>query len=149
TVQAAEGQVYQISDTKSTPVTTGQRLKRGDVIRTAKDAHAFVRLGDGSVIEVKDRSQFSITRNGQGATIHLDRGNIIVEAAKQGNQHLFVDTGDALISVTGTVFSVNSGTKGSRVSVIEGNVALERAGTERTVRAGEQTTTNPSIEKVS
>lgn len=149
TVQAAEGQVYQIQDAKSTPVSAGLRLKRGDVIRTAKDAHAFVRLGDGSVIEVKDRSEFSITKNGQGATIHLNRGNIIVEAAKQTNQHLFVDTGDALIAVTGTVFSVNNGTKGSRVSVIEGSVSLNHAGSERVVRAGEQITTNPSIERIS
>src|SRR5947209_7137214 len=55
TVQAAEGQVYQIADSKSTPIAVGQRLKRGDVIRTAKDAHACVRLGDGSIIEVGDR----------------------------------------------------------------------------------------------
>jgi len=44
TVQAAEGQVYQIADTRSTPVTSGEKLEKGDRIRTAKDAHAFVRL---------------------------------------------------------------------------------------------------------
>ena len=77
TVQAAEGQVYQIADTKSSPVTAGERLQKGEKIRTAKDAHAFIRLGDGSVIEVKDRSEFSITRNAQGTTIHLERGNIV------------------------------------------------------------------------
>ena len=49
TVQAAEGQVYQIADTRSTPVTAGEKLQKGDRIRTAKDAHAFIRLGDGSV----------------------------------------------------------------------------------------------------
>jgi hypothetical protein len=145
TVQAAEGQVYQIADTKSSPVTAGERLQKGEKIRTAKDAHAFIRLGDGSVIEVKDRSEFSITRNAQGTTIHLDRGNIVVEAAKQNGQHLFVDTGDARVSVTGTVFSVNNGTKGARVSVVEGEVHLDHAGSDRVVRAGEQATTNPSI----
>ena len=106
TVQAAEGQVYKINDTKSVPLSTGARLQKDETIRTAKDAHAFVRLGDGSVIEVKDRSEFSISKNGQGTTIHLNRGNVIVEAAKQTNSHLFVDTGDANIAVTGTVFSV-------------------------------------------
>src|SRR5262249_42725000 len=99
------------------------------------------------VIEVKDRSELSITQNRQGATIHLNRGNIIVEAARQ-THHLFVDTGDALVSVTGTVFSVNNGTKGARVSVIEGNVALEHSGSEKVIRAGEQAITNPSIEKI-
>jgi len=42
-------------------------------------------LGDGSVIEVSDRSQFSLTRNGLGTTIHLDHGNIIVQAASRAN----------------------------------------------------------------
>ena len=45
TVQAAEGQVFQIADTRSTPVASGQKLQKGERIRTAKDAHAFVRLG--------------------------------------------------------------------------------------------------------
>jgi hypothetical protein len=148
TVQAAEGQVYQIADTRSTPINSGQKLQKGERIRTAKDAHAFVRLGDGSVIEMKDRSEFSLTKNSLGTTIHLNRGAIVVEAAKQGKQHLFVDTGDSHVSVAGTVFSVNSGTKGSRVSVIEGEVHMEHAGTERTLRGGEQATTSAAIEKI-
>src|SRR5205807_1282597 len=97
TVQAADGQVYRIDDTTSSPITVGQRLQKGERIRTAKDAHAFIRLGDGSLIEVSDRAELSLTRNLQGTTIHLDRGNIIVEAAKQRGQHLFVDTGDARV----------------------------------------------------
>jgi len=149
TVQAAEGQVFQIADTRSTPVTGGEKLQKGERIRTAKDAHAFVRLGDGSVIEMKDRSEFSLSKNWLGTTIHLDRGAIVVEAAKQGKQHLFVDTGDnSHVSVTGTVFSVNSGTKGSRVSVIEGEVHLDHAGSERVLHSGEQATTNAAIERI-
>ncbi len=145
TVQAAEGQVYHISNTKTALVVAGERLQKGEKIRTARDAHAVVRLGDGSLIEIKDRSEFSIDRNALGTTIRLDRGNIVVEAAKQGKQHLFVDTGDARVSVTGTIFSVNNGTKGARVSVIEGEVHLEHAGSERVLHAGEQATTSTSI----
>src|SRR5882762_1371628 len=148
TVQAAEGQVYQIADTRSTAVISGEKLQRGERIRTAKDAHAFIRLGDGSVIEMKDRSEFYITKNSQGTTIHLDRGAIVVEAAKQGKQHLFVDTGDSRVSVTGTIFSVNNGTKGARVSVIEGEVHMDHAGTERVLRGGEQASTSSAIEKI-
>jgi hypothetical protein len=148
TVQAAEGQVYQIADTRSRPVSSGDKLQKGERIRTAKDAHAFIRLGDGSVIEVKDRSEFSLAKNAQGTTIHLNRGAILVEAAKQGKQQLFVDTGDSRVSVNGTIFSVNVGTKGSRVSVIEGEVSLEHAGNERVLRGGEQATTSSAIEKI-
>ena len=149
TVQAAEGQVFQIADTRSTALTAGSRLEKGERIRTAKDARAFVRLGDGSVIEMKDRSEFYITNNLQGTTIHLNRGSLVIEAAKQGKKQLFVDTGDSRVAVTGTTFSVNSGTKGSRVSVIEGEVHLDHGGNERVLRAGEQASTSPAIAKVS
>lgn len=148
TVQAADGQVYQITDTRSAQVTAGEKLQKGDRIRTAKDAHANIRLGDGSTIEMRERSEFFLTKNGQGTTIHLNRGAIIVEAAKQKNQHLFVATGDSLVSVTGTIFSVNNGTKGSRVSVVAGEVHLDHANHDLVLHSGEQATTNASIDKI-
>ena len=148
TVQAAEGQVYQVGDSQTSAIASGARLAKGERVRTAKDAHAVVRLGDGSLIEMKDRSEFYLTRNGQGTTIHLNRGSIVVEAARQKGEHLFVETGDSLVSVTGTVFSVNNGTKGSRVSVIDGEVNLNHAGADRVLRAGEQASTSASIAPV-
>jgi ferric-dicitrate binding protein FerR (iron transport regulator) len=145
TVQAAEGQVYQVADTRTAAVSAGAKLQKGEKVRTAKDAHAVIHLGDGSSIEMKDRSELYLTKNGQGTTIHLDRGSIVVEAAKQKDGKLFVESGDSLVAVTGTVFSVNNGTKGSRVSVIEGEVNLNHAGSDRVLRPGEQATTNPAI----
>src|SRR5438094_1107210 len=164
TVEAADGSVYSVADSQTRVINLGEKLARNQVIRTAKDAHAVVRLGDGSTIEMKDRSEFSIDQTLRGTTIHLDRGSVIVEAAKQkAKKHtvvgkllkelgklfgvqtagdLSVDTGDSLISVTGTTFSANAGTKGSRVSVIEGEVRLEHAGQQRVLRAGEQATTS-------
>ncbi|HET6671172.1 MAG TPA: FecR domain-containing protein [Pyrinomonadaceae bacterium] len=148
TVQAAEGQVYQIADTTSTPIIAGEKLAKGERVRTAKGAHAMLRLGDGTTIEMRDRSELSLTKNAQGTTIHLNRGDIMVEAAQQKSGYLYVDTGDSLVSVTGTIFSVANGTKGSRVSVVAGEVSLDHKGNERVVRAGEQVTTNPSIETI-
>src|SRR6476661_7335534 len=145
TVQAAEGQVYQVADTSTAAVSTGAKLQQNEKVRTAKDGHAVVRLGDGSLIEMKDRSELYLTKAGKNTTIHLSRGNIVVEAARQKDGQLFVESGDSLVSVTGTIFSVNNGTKGSRISVIEGEVNLNHAGSDRVLRPGEQTTTNPSI----
>ena len=145
TVQAAEGQVYQIADTRTAAVASGAKLQQNEKVRTAKDGRAVVRLGDGSLIEMKDRSELYLTRAGKNTTIHLNRGNIVVEAAKQKDGQLFVESGDSLVSVTGTIFSVNNGTKGSRISVIEGQVNLNHAGSDRVLRPGEQATTNPSI----
>lgn len=148
TVQAADGPVYAVTDTQTRALNLGEKINRGDTIRTAKDAHAVVKLGDGSLIEMKDRSEFSINQTMRGTTLHLNRGSVIVEAAKQkGN--FFVETNDSLVSVTGTTFAVNSGTKGSRVSVIQGEVHLDRSGEDRVLRAGEQATTNASIETIS
>ncbi len=148
TVQAAEGQVYQVADTRTASVSTGAKLQQGEKVRTAKDGRAVVRLGDGSLIEMKDRSELYLTKSGNGTTIHLNRGSIVVEAAKQKDGKLFVESGDSLVSVTGTVFSVNNGTKGSRVSVIEGEVNLNHAGSDRVLRPGEQVTTNPAISMI-
>lgn len=145
TVQAAEGQVYQIADTQTAAVASGAKLQQNEKVRTAKDGRAVVRLGDGSLIEMNDRSELYLTRAGKNTTIHLDRGSIVVEAAKQKDGQLLVESGDSLVSVTGTTFSVNNGTKGSRISVIEGEVNLNHAGSDRVLHPGEQVTTNPSI----
>jgi ferric-dicitrate binding protein FerR (iron transport regulator) len=148
TVQAAEGQVYQVADTQTASVSNGAKLQQGERVRTAKDGRAVLRLGDGSLIEMKDRSELYLTKTGKGTTIHLDRGSIVVEAAKQKDGQLFVESGDSLVSVSGTVFSVNNGTKGSRVSVIEGEVNLNHAGSDRVLRPGEQATTNPALSTI-
>jgi ferric-dicitrate binding protein FerR (iron transport regulator) len=145
TVQAAEGQVYQVADTRTAAVATGAKLQQNEKVRTAKDGRAVVRLGDGSLIEMKDRSELYLTKAGKNTTIHLSRGNIVVEAAKQKDGQLFVESGDSLVSVTGTIFSVNNGTKGSRISVIEGEVNLNHAGSDHVLRPGDQATTNPAI----
>ena len=169
TVQAADGPLYLVADAKTRALNVGEKVGRGDVIRTAKDGHAIVRLEDGSTIEMKDRSEVSIRRTLSGTTLHLDGGSVIVEAAKHEKRrtvigHLvkqvrkffglqtpgdfFVETNDSLVSVTGTTFAVNAGTKGSRVSVIEGEVHLDRNGSDKVLRAGDQATTNAAIETI-
>ncbi|MFZ0752045.1 MAG: FecR domain-containing protein, partial [Pyrinomonadaceae bacterium] len=147
TVQAADGAVYLVEDAKTQPLTSGAKLARGQVIRTAKGASATVRLGDGTLIEMKDRSEFSVNQTLRGTTIHLGSGSVIVEAAKQKDR-LFLDTGDSLVAVTGTIFSANAGTKGSRVSVVEGSVNLDHNGKEHVLKAGEQATTSAAIQTV-
>jgi hypothetical protein len=148
TLLEVNGDVFRVSDTQSRALKVGEELARGEKIRTAKDAYAVLRLEDGSLIETKERSEFYVSENSDGVTVHLDRGNVIVQAAKQRERHLYVSTPDSLVSVTGTIFSVNSGTKGSRVSVVEGEVHVNHAGTERVLHPGDQTTTQASLELV-
>ena len=51
--------------------------------------------------------------------------------------------------MTGTVFSVESGVKGSRVSVIEGQVQVNENGSETVLHPGQQHSTGLSMEPVS
>lgn len=147
-VQAANGPIYRVSEARTVPVNAGEKIQKGERIRTAKGARAVVKLADGSLVEISERAEFYVTENGGGTTIHLDRGNVIVQAAKQKSGHLFVQTDDALVSVKGTIFSVNSGTKGSRVSVIEGEVHVDHSSKQDVLRPGDQVTTSASIERV-
>ena len=84
----------------------------------------MLRLRDGSHVEMRERSGFSASERGKDLTIGLDHGAIIVQAAKRHTGHLYVSTRDCRVAVTGTVFSVDSGLKGSRVTVIQGTVLV-------------------------
>jgi hypothetical protein len=147
TVENANGAVYVVSDAESRQLAAGEQLQKGERVRTAKDSNALLRLADGSTVEMRERSEFAVTENMRGVTIRLDRGDVIVEAAKQHNGRLYVQTPDSLVSVKGTIFAVESGTKGSRVSVVEGEVKVNHAGKDETLLPGDQTTTSPTLDK--
>ena len=137
-VQAAEEGLFRVDATQQLLLNDGDEVAEGDLIRTGREGGAVVRLADGSLVEMRDRSEISIDESRRGTTIELRRGSVIVEAADQRDRHLWVATDDCLVAVTGTIFSVNSGTKGSRVSVIEGEVRVEFSGDEAVLRPGDQ-----------
>ncbi|MEO8649069.1 MAG: FecR domain-containing protein [Acidobacteriota bacterium] len=147
TLENADGSVYVVSDQQIRPLAAGEQLQKGERVRTAKDSNAVLRLADGSTVEMRERSEFSVSENMRGVTIKLDRGDVVVEAAKQHNGRLYVQTPDSLVSVKGTIFAVESGIKGSRVSVVEGEVKVDHAGKQDTLLPGDQTTTNTSLDK--
>lgn len=148
TLENANGAVYVVSDSQEgRPLAPGELLQKGERVRTAKDSSAVLRLADGSTVEMRERSEFFVSENRRGVTIRLERGDVIVEAAKQDKGRLYVQTPDSLVSVKGTIFAVESGTKGSRVSVVEGEVKVNHAGKDETLLPGDQTTTNRSLDR--
>jgi hypothetical protein len=56
---------------------------------------------------------------------------------------------DCLVAVKGTIFSVNAGTKGSRVSVVEGAVRVAADGRESLLKPGQQMSTSDAVTAVS
>ena len=148
-VQAVNGTLYEILPTGIQVLAAGQDLPDGVEIRTAKDSDAMLQLKDGSVVELRERSGFSTTQAANDLTIRLGRGSVIVQAAKRSSGHLYVATADCRVAVTGTVFSVSSGVKGSRVSVIQGEVHVSQDNKEKVLHPGDQTVTSPNLEPVS
>jgi hypothetical protein len=147
-VESVTGVLFRIGATGEQPLKAGDEIQEGERARTAGGAHAMLRLRDGSLVEMNERAEFGVAMGRADTTIQLARGNIIVQAAKRSRGHLFVDAQDCRVSVTGTVFSVNAGMKGSRVSVIEGEVHVAEAGTEKVLHPGDQLTTNVSLATV-
>jgi ferric-dicitrate binding protein FerR (iron transport regulator) len=147
-VESVEGLLFEIDGQTIRQVNNGDMLDEGQEIRTAKGSTALVRMTDGSGIEISERATMSLEASRKGNTIHLDGGRVIVEAAKQRDRHLFVSTNDSLVSVTGTIFSVNNGTKGTRVSVVEGEVRVKQARRDDILHPGDQVTTHASVSAV-
>lgn len=147
-VHSLHGTLYRVADGAAVPIAEGVSFRYGEEVRTAKDSGAVIRLADGSLVEMSDRAEMSVGSMLGDTTIRLPRGNIIVQATKRASGHLFVQSDDALVSVTGTIFSVSHGTKGSRVSVIEGEVHVDHAGAKDVLHPGQQMTTQASLMRV-
>jgi len=144
-VQSIDGSVYRISDAGDHRLSPGDKLGEGENLRTGGGGHAVLRLADGSTIEVNERSVLKVGARGHNMTIALDNGAVIVQAAKRDSGHLYVRTPDCRVAVTGTVFSVDSGIKGSRVAVLQGSVEMMHAGVDKAIHAGDQMATYDSV----
>ncbi len=145
TVESVNGFLYRVSDSGSTPLVTGAELSEHEEILTARGSSAMVRLPDGSLVEMRERSGLSLQRKRSGMTIRLARGSVIVQAAKQRTGRLYVATNDCLVSVKGTVFAVDSGIKGSRVAVLQGVVQVDESNHTKMLHPGEQLSTSDAM----
>lgn len=149
-IERIDGQLFQVTEDGTAPVGEGDQVSFDEVksLRTGKGSNAVLRMSDDSRIEVDERAELAVRTKkkfwqaGRGdGVVDLHRGNIIVEASDQGSGHLFVATHDAEVAVTGTVFAVNAGVKGSRVSVLEGSVQVDTADRHDLLVPGQQITT--------
>jgi len=148
-VQSVNGTLFEVSPAGLRMMSAGEVLPDGVEIRTARDSGAMLALRDGSVVEMRERSDFSTSQAGGETTVRLGHGSIIVQAAKRHSGHLYIATADCRIAVTGTLFSVSAGVKGSRVSVIEGQVRITHDNQEKVLHPGDQDSTGDNLEPAS
>jgi hypothetical protein len=147
-IESVTGRAYAISATTERPLGAGDEIDQGETIRTAGESHAILTVFDGSRVEMNQRTELSLSATFRNTSIHLDRGDIIVQAPRRRTGHLYVSTPDCTVSDRGTIFSIESGTKGSRVAVIEGTVSVAHGGQESTLREGESVATAQSVSPV-
>ncbi len=142
TVVSANGGLYRLS---GGALDAGATIGEKERIRTGPGAHAALRLADGSTMDVNERTELFVTAAWSGQAVHLQRGDVMVQAAKQRRGHLRVLTRDSIASVKGTVFAVSAGMGGSVVSVVEGSVAVNQPGREVLLSPGQQAASNPAL----
>jgi hypothetical protein len=142
TVVSASGDLYRLN---GGVLQANAAIGEKERIRTGPGAHATLRLADGSTVDVNERTELFVTAAWSGQAIHLQRGDVIVQAAKQRRGHLRVLTRDSIASVKGTVFAVSAGMAGSVVSVVEGSVAVDQPGREVLLVPGQQAASSPGL----
>jgi hypothetical protein len=142
TVVSASGTLYRLP---GGALAAGAAIGENELIRTGPGAHATLRLSDGSTIDVNERTELYVTAAWTGQSIHLQRGDVIVEAAKQRRGTLRVLTRDSVAAVKGTVFAVSAGMAGSVVSVVEGSVAVNHPGRQVLLSPGQQAASHPAM----
>jgi len=123
----------------------GDRVAFSEVFRAPDGTGAAFTLADGSHVELRSSSEITLESSDDGVRIRLNRGSVIVTAAKQRHGHLYVVTKDLTVSVVGTVFLVSVEAEGSRVAVIEGEVNVQEGEKTKTLLAGEQVSTAPTM----
>ncbi|MFC1852476.1 FecR domain-containing protein [candidate division CSSED10-310 bacterium] len=142
---SVEGTLLDVASHGITGLSSHNQVATDEIIKTTKNSKAQLKLVDNSMLEMNERSELFITEQHKGLIINLKRGNIIVRAAPQNTKKLFVQTNDCEIAVTGTIFSVSHGIKGSRISVLEGEVHVSQKGERTILKPGQQMSTSSNI----
>jgi hypothetical protein len=142
TVASLSGNLYRVPEGA---LQAGAAIGEGEMIRTGPGSHAVLRLADGSLAEVNERTELFVSAAWSGQSIHLQRGDLIVQAAKQRRGHLRIQTRDSVASVKGTVLAVSAGLSGTVVSVVEGLVEVAQPGSELLLTPGKQAATNSAL----
>ncbi len=126
-------------------VSSDTNLVSGEEISTTAQAFASVELEDQTRVDVSSATTLKLEKvklRDNAFLLRSGRVDINVPKVAGETRHLSVRTADTLVTVRGTIFSVEvkEGDLGSitNVRVSRGAVAVEHGGQERIVRAGQE-----------
>jgi uncharacterized protein (TIGR03435 family) len=126
-----------------------RNIQYGEIVRPAGDRSAMLSMRDGSRVETRSMSEFSLERTSDGGTrIHLKEGGLIVDAPAKNRTNLYVETKDIKALVSGAVSLVKADEEGSRIAAIGGEIRVQQGTMEKKLRSGEQVATSPLLELV-
>src|SRR5688572_29303386 len=126
-----------------------RNIQYDELVRPAGDSSAMLSMRDGSRVETRSMSEFSLERTSDGGTsIRLKEGGLIVNAAAENRAKLYVETKDIKALVSGAVSLVKAGEEGSRIAAIGGEIRVQEGTMEKKLRSGEQVATSPLLELV-
>lgn len=112
-----------------------ERLSDGDRVRTGDHGRARVRLDDGSIVAVGDKTTFSLA----GKRLTLESGRLFVTGSESTRTE--VALGDALIAVAASSVSFERGSRGEdRVYCAEGELVVSVREKQSRVASGETAT---------
>jgi uncharacterized protein (TIGR03435 family) len=144
--ETVDGALYRVVNGKTLALKSGAKIGIGDTVRTDRKAGGLIQLTDGSSVEVRSESELSFEGTKPDVQISVNRGSVIVDSSlSDSGISSVVQTKDIRVPVAGTVF-VNAEPIGSRVLLIRGEARVQQGTSKRTLRPGEQMTTNPNME---
>jgi hypothetical protein len=136
----------------STELTRGMKITQGAKFRTGQ-GELFLSLAKGTRVLLAPNSVLSISRldaSGSNIELMLQEGSVSAQVRKlEANDSFIVNTPDEKITVRGTEFLVSHKDNLTSVSVREGLVSVERAGTEiAQVPAGRTLVANGALQPI-
>lgn len=141
TAVTGEVTVHPGDGSEETAGTADMPLEQGDRIVTAAGAEAEVALDDGSLITVRENSDFKLEdTHKERSSFTLALGSLLAKIQKLGSQQLTVRTPTAVAAVRGTEFGVDVVGEESHVGVFdEGRVEVEGSGGKEVLTPNQET----------
>jgi transmembrane sensor len=93
-------------------------------LTTETGEQRFVKLADGSTLELNSRSRVRIRFSDRERDIDLIEGQALFHVAKDSARPFIVRSGSTLVRAVGTEFDVYRKASGTTVTVVEGRVAV-------------------------